>query len=96
MEKQHFLQELTVARARFLDSHVDVMFFNVFIACKRREVLPYFMSLLFLGRFSSLPPLSFTEPVLRMCHSFTAPSLWMGEERGKEAGREEQRLCGTV
>lgn len=68
----------------------------VFIACKRREVLPYFVSLLFLGCFSSLPPLSFTEPVLRMCHSFTAPSLWMGEEKGKGAGREEQRLCGTV
>lgn len=77
------LDSLTV----LLTSHSSMF---VFIACKKkkkkREVLPYFALLLFLGCFSSLPPLSFTEPVLRMCHSFTTCSLWMGEEKEKGVG----------
>lgn len=38
MEKQHFLQELTVARAPFSDSRVDVTFFNVcFYSLQKKE-----------------------------------------------------------
>lgn len=77
------------SRTLMLTSHSSMF---VFIACKKKKKRKSSAALFcvtadltfFLGRFSPLPLLFFIGSALRMCHAFTARSLWMG--RGKRGG----------